>query len=341
MAGREAHRWHWPQGLSWHYAEMLQNGHLLAVVNVGGYSAQRARTQHLLELNWESQVVWKSSAPVHHDVQRLESGNTVLLCNQDRLIPRISEQVLTYDYVQEVTPDGTVVWEWHFADHVDALREMAGAFGDLPALYRDRFGWADEDGKLAGFPAAWSRDFPHLNTVERVPNTPLGQRDPRFRAGNLMISPRHLDCICVVDYDTQELVWVWGLGEILGQHHPTMLPNGNILVFDNGKGPPVVNRSRCLEVNPATGAIVWEYVSNPPEAFYAPTGSSNQRLSNGNTMICGMDAMPGRQGHIFEVTPEGEVVWAYWSCTDGEHPPQSTTLYRANRYGKALVEQLL
>jgi len=341
MTGRVVHRWHYPQGLSWHYAEMLGNGHLLAVVNVGGYTAKRARTQHLLELDWDSQVVWKSSAPVHHDVQRRENGNTVLLCNQDRLIPGINPEIITYDYVQEITPDGTVVWEWHFVDHVDELRNLARAFGNLPEMYKVRFGWDDEDGKLANFPAAWSRDFPHLNTVERLPDTPLGRQDRRFRAGNLLISPRHLDCICIVDHDTQEMVWMWGLGEILGQHHPTMLPDGHILLFDNGKAPPVANRSRCLEIDPATGRIVWDYSADPPEAFYAPTGSSNQRLPNGNTVICGMDMMPGRQGQVFEVTPEGEVVWAYWSCTESEAPPQSTTMYRAVRYTRALIENLI
>ena len=46
-----------------------------------------------------------------------------------------------------------------------------------------------------------------------------------------------------------------------GQHAPTPLENGNILIFDNGvhRLDDPLPFSRVIEVNPATNEIVWTY----------------------------------------------------------------------------------
>jgi len=52
--------------------------------------------------------------------------------------------------------------------------------------------------------------------------------------------------------------------------------------------------------------IVWIYSAKRSTAFFSPNSSGCQRLPNGNTLICATT-----EGHIFEVTNEGEVVWEY------------------------------
>jgi hypothetical protein len=116
---------------------------------------------------------------------------------------------------------------------------------------------------------------------------------------------------------------------------------GNFLVFDNGNYNMTGMRSRVLEVNPTIGAsgsqevpygkyidppvagytnigtaprvtwykskqIVWLWNPQSPGTCYSSTQSSAQRLPNGNTAIASAP-----QGHLFEVTPSGEVVWEY------------------------------
>ena len=63
-----------------------------------------------------------------------------------------------------------------------------------------------------------------------------------------------------------------------------------------------------------SGDIVWEYENG--EDFFSPFRSGNQRLPNGNTLICECDA-----GHLFEVTPEKEIVWDFYSpfVAQGDH----------------------
>ncbi len=54
--------------------------------------------------------------------------------------------------------------------------------------------------------------------------------------------------------------------------------------------------------------IVWTYKAQLPNSFYSGYISGAQRMPNGNTLVCS-----GANGHLFEVTPDGEVVWEYVS----------------------------
>ena len=81
--------------------------------------------------------------------------------------------------------------------------------------------------------------------------------------------------------------------------------------------------SQVLEIEPASGEIVWRYRTDPATDFWSPVGSGALRLENGNTLICAMNwSEPGR---LFEVTPEGEIVWEYWN-------PDGDSCYRTARY---------
>ena len=83
--------------------------------------------------------------------------------------------------------------------------------------------------------------------------------------------------------------------------------------------------------------IVWIYTSRSNTAFFSHIGSGCQRLPNGNTLICA-----DTEGHIFEVTPEGELVWDYISPVTKEYGilefvpdcyPMTNAVFRAYRYG--------
>jgi hypothetical protein len=95
--------------------------------------------------------------------------------------------------------------------------------------------------------------------------------------------------------------------------------------------------------------IVWTYTSKGNQAFFSHIGSGCQRLPNNNTLICAMT-----EGHIFEVTHDGELVWEYINPVtkdDGivgvihDRYPNANAVFRAYRYspdhpglkGKSLV----
>ena len=86
-------------------------------------------------------------------------------------------------------------------------------------------------------------------------------------------------------------------------HQPTVLDNGNILLFDN-RGHQ--GYSRVIELDPTDMSVEWTYAGDEPEDFYSRECGSNQRLPNGNTLITESD-----RGKALEVTPDGTVVWKF------------------------------
>ena len=142
----------------------------------------------------------------------------------------------------------------------------------------------------------------HTNTLEYLDGT-YADRIPFLKKGNLLIAIRQLSVIAVIDPDKEKVVWaLTGLWRY--PHHPTLIDNGNFLIFDNCGLPG--RRSRVLEFNPLTQEIVWSYSEEQENKFFSMYSGSCHRLSNGNTLIIQSDL-----GRVFEVTPEKKIVWDY------------------------------
>lgn len=113
-----------------------------------------------------------------------------------------------------------------------------------------------------------------------------------------------------------------------------MLPNGNLLVLDNGSD---VGRSRVLEVDPRTHAIVWEYGTRADERFFTEVAGGCERLPNGNILVS--DALSGR---AFEVTPTRRTVWHWQTRKEaGSSDTGRATFYRLSRVSGRAAARLL
>jgi outer membrane protein assembly factor BamB len=125
---------------------------------------------------------------------------------------------------------------------------------------------------------------------------------PAFERGNLLLSSRPSSFVCVLDPRRAEIVWLLQ-GSFREQHDPKLLDDGHLLLFDNGGER---RASAVLELDPATGATIWEYRGSPDAPFHSATCGTAERLPNGDTLITESD-----QGRAFEVTPAGEIVWEF------------------------------
>jgi hypothetical protein len=189
--------------------------------------------------------------------------------------PKITDKLLVDDVIFEVTWDGKIVWEWLFSDHFDELGFSEEAKN---TLYRHP-GWNEQRG---------SADWLHINSMSTLgPNKWYDAGDQRFHPDNIIWSSRAANIIGITDKKSSKIVWRVGpdytatpalqaLGQIVGQHHPHMIPKslpgeGNILVFDNGgwagygaPNPIAVtgggnaqrDYSRVIEFDPVTLKIV-------------------------------------------------------------------------------------
>jgi hypothetical protein len=154
----------------------------------------------------------------------------------------------------------------------------------------------------------------------------------------------HLDPARDIITATQDNRSEWTHGNAIielsdGQHAPTPLANGNILIFDNGphRLDDTFPFSRVIEVNPATNEIMWKYQEANLYNFYSPRISNAQRLPNGNTLI-----NEGFFGRFFEVTSAGEVVWEYVNPYFGPvsetAKAQKNQVFRVYRYTEEEIE---
>ena len=303
MRGNIIHYWEAPDPLYIEYAEPLSNGNLLAYATVG-------ECRILIELDWNSNPVWEfhdnaivclpGEFGMHHDFERLESGNTLILCRDYRDVPEISPNTILDDYIIEVSPEGEIVWEWRTSQHFN------------------EFGFGTEAKEMISIRGG---DWAHTNSMQTLPENPLGVNDPIFQKGNILVSQRNTNTIFIIDRSSGDIAWKIGPGNNLtiGQHDAKMISNGlpgagNILVLDNGGlagYPPQVRLcSRVIEIEPLNKEIAWQYnalKSNLlPFTFFTNLMGGQQRLPNGNTLID--EAVTGR---FFEVTEEGQIVWEY------------------------------
>lgn len=257
------------------------------------------------------------------------------------------------DSVRSIVADGSPYTDPHeLVETVDrSLQSEAYLFGyDFKAFDRTAVGGGPDD-KLAVHQILAVNDAGKVDTVfidddewgvedEIEPPEILDLDHPNSldfdQDGGLIVSFRDLNAIVKIDLHTREIVWQLGgthnqftilndpFGEFDGQHTVRVLPNGHLLVFDNGwNHSPQQSRGveYALDLSRMTATMVWQYSANPP-IFNDFTGSA-QRLSNGNTIVAFT-----RKGIVDEVRPDGTLLSR---CTLEYQPGVPATPYRVVR----------
>jgi len=255
----------------WRRARLLADGSVLAIFE--GHS--------LVKLDKDSRVLWKNRCGAHHDLVVQPDGSLLVLTRAVEVLPEFGQDPVLIDYVSWLDADGR------------ETRRMS----ILEAVRRSEFK------ELADRVTARRGDLLHTNSLHGLDGA-LAERLPAFRAGNLLVSSRPNSFIGVLDIESETMTWALS-GPFIEQHDPTVVPGGNLLLFDNGGKR---SWSRALELDPVDGSERWEY-RGPTEAplfsFFCGTAA---RLANGNTLVTETDG-----GRALEVTRAGEIVWEFWN----------------------------
>jgi hypothetical protein len=308
MMGQVVHQWKM-DNVPGNYGKLLSTGNLLYLGKLipsplpefGGNGGQ------LIEVDWNGNTVWEYVDPLHsHCFAEMPNGNLMIAVWRevpDEIARNVQggqagtelKGVMWGEAIQEIDKQTKeVLWEWNSFDHLDPEIDILG-----PLHPRDR----------------WT----NLNAITVMPD------------GNLLVSFRCINTIVIIDRASGDIIWRWGPGQIAGQHNPTIVESGNILLFDNGahRAYTTIDFSRVIEVNPKTNEIEWEYKEDPPFDFNSFICSGAQRLPNGNTLIC-----ESTKGRIFEVTRDREMVWEFNSPFYYDHAIFGTNsmIFRAYRY---------
>lgn len=265
-------------------ARLLPDGDLIAIYAAVGDTPWG---YGMVKLDRHSKVIWSYLEHTHHDFDVVPDGRIFALTHDftDEKIKDYErlERPRLDDYVVVLSPDG------------EELKRVSLTHALIRSRYRSL---------LYSVPYFALGDPLHTNAIEvideaRAANFPFG------KAGQVLLSFREPGVVAVLDLEREEIVWATR-GPWLGQHDPSLLENGNILLFDNLGRFEDGNDAQVIEFDPTTVGTVWRYAGEPDRPFESDVRSSAERLSNGNTLINESDG-----GRLFEVTPEGRTVWEF------------------------------
>jgi Arylsulfotransferase (ASST) len=174
--------------------------------------------------------------------------------------------------VQEVDPQGNLVWDWRASNHTDPAKESVVPAG------------AGTDASPA--------DVYHCNSVDVNAD------------GDVLISFRHMNSVLLVSKTTGDVVWklsgtpynkdgaqiltIQGdsEGAFYLQHDARFQPNGDISLFDDhspAAAVPGVARGveYALDLGAGTAHVVWQYQASANSAFLG----SFRRYADGTNLI--------------------------------------------------------
>ena len=247
---------------------------------------------------------------VHHELRPTPTGGLAFLSTEHRVIDGwhlpAFDWTASFDVIGDVInvhdASGQSVWSWSLMDHLNPL--------DVHTEDMHLNFWMMAPYDHLESPKDWS----HANAL--VPH----------EEGWLM-SLRNLDRIIKVDPATDAIEWTFGHRgdfELTGegtwfsrQHAPQVLPNGNLLLYDNGNArpgqdPTVMPTSRVVEysldLGSRTATEVWSW-SGGDSPVFCPIVGDVDRLENGNHLI-----------------NDGAVFWGVVEMADGVRPHFSSRI---------------
>jgi hypothetical protein len=301
----------WKEGsreARWARVRLLANGDLLCV---------SPKPDALTRRRFDGTLVWRLPMEAHHDAIELPDGRLLALTRAFRSIPAIDPEHRSVDnHLAIVSADGRLLEE-------HSLYDLLQAEPRLTTVRRPP--------GLEDLPSGYSIDPIHANTVFHLAASPSAGH-AEFRPGRVLVTLRYLDAVALFDLDEQRCVWLWGPGLLQGPHDGSILPNGHVLVLDNGRDER--GWSRIVEYDPQRDELVWEYRAEPPERFHTSGRGTVQALSNGNILIGNSNS-----GEAFEVERGGELVWRYlnpWTDDSG-----ARGVIRVERLTRERVEPFL
>lgn len=284
----------------WQRARALPNGDLIVLVNHNYYSPDGLA---IMRLDRNSKVKWVRYGHYHHDFDIAPDGKIYALWQDtlDKLpanlelmgAPVLDEGIAVLD------ADGKLLQRQSILQAISNSKYQAIAFaaGLLP------------DGETG--------DRMHNNNVD-VLSAEQAAHIQGAKEGDILLSWREMDAIGVLNLENNKIVWA-SRGSYHRQHDADLLPNGNIMLFDNMGSWQRSGDSRIIEFNPVTEAIVWQY---PPvgskDILWSKIRAEQQVLPNGNVFI-----NESQGSRLIEVTRQHEIVWEY-RCNfsyknDGKH----------------------
>ncbi|HVT28787.1 MAG TPA: arylsulfotransferase family protein [Lacipirellulaceae bacterium] len=247
----------------------------------------------MFKVDKDSNVVWVRRDFLHHDLRMFTDGTIMVFGESARNKPYPGAPNLrtpfAEDFLVRLDKNGKEMWRISILDMI-ANSPFRKLLPEMGTEFTPRY--------LNG-------DLLHPNVAIRV-TAAAAARNPALKEGEYMLSFRNLSMLMAVDIEKGKAVWA-AYGPWRGQHGISFLDDGTLAIFDNLGN--LTNRgylSRVLDVDTATGEILWQYDGVAKNPVYSSINSMTQPLPNGNILVT--ESMAGR---IFEVKPDKTLAWDF------------------------------
>ncbi|MGB5822084.1 MAG: aryl-sulfate sulfotransferase [Saonia sp.] len=331
--GDELYSWDLDSGLG-NDANLLDDGSLVvslkannAQITLGGYGGIIRKINVDRTTDWEVSCYSGDEYMAHHDVEYLSNGNIIFPVWEKVTAAEAAEE--GYAENNDIYPEAIIemnplteeiVWEWHSVNHLvqdyDDTKANYGVVANNPNKIDINY----NEGQANG-------DLMHINGLTLDETNDL-----------LYLTVNNYSEVWVIDHSTStaearlgtggnyglggDLVYRFGNPETYDNpgnvtlnnvHYPNLLDTGTMLVYGNDVYP---NQSEVVEyaLNPPYQLVVGQ--DNEPTVIWSFTDldlyssglGGAVRMDNGNTLIT-----EGREGTLWEVTDDGEVIWKFES----------------------------
>ena len=219
-----------------------------------------------------------------HEIRVLADGRSLVMCDDFRtedLSPYGGSPAaeVNWTVIQLLAADGSLLWEWHTADHFDVTDTSFTTLEGVTVL-----------------------NLTHGNSIEIDAD------------GNYLFSFRNLNEVTKVDASSGEVVWRWGgrrneftlLGDPKGsfeqQHGVRSVGPGEIQFLDNSYEAPSRLVRYTIDESSRTATLEWEYIDGPE--VHTQVGGSTQGYPDGGGLVS-----IGRAGRVVEVDASGHKRW--------------------------------
>ncbi len=234
-----------------------------------------------------------------HDMLILGNGNFLIICLEEKIMdlrsvltinnrPGYANAVVVAPVIQELDATRNVVFNWRALEHF--------SFSDIDSYFFQDPGYMD---------------FGHANALSLDLD------------GNFILSLRFFNELTKINLADSTIMWRLGgknndftfvndTSRFSTQHHCTVLPNGNIILYDNSElGDPARPRGveYRLNITDMTATMMWEYANTTTAGYSYALGGMDRVSENGNSVIAwGAGYTPGFTNDIVEVTYDGQLV---------------------------------
>lgn len=316
----------------------------------GNFYCGDVKTGRILEFDMVGNILhtWniqEKGYSFHHDVTEIPNGHLIATASKDASVGQ-NGQVTTYDYVVEIDPEtGAIVKEWDLKQSLDETRTTFVPAGDTIAVFGN---WAhdnaviyseDDDCIIVSCRYQGIAKLTRDNQLKWILTPHKGWKNPHTLLTPLDANGEPITDTDILDGDKNhdDFEWCWG------QHCPVFMPNGNLLLLDNGYyrnyqtydtgREKAYTRSVEYRIDEQQKTIqqIWEYGKERGQSCFAMGVSSTDYLpETGHVLFCpgvGTPTVDGRGGRVIEVDYRTKEVIAEYHLT----VPNYLAFHRANR----------